>query len=1028
MSEQTFKSPNFYEREIDLSAPRITGPLGVPAGVIGTANKGPAFVPVTVANYSEFVTVFGDLDTAKFGPYAVKEFLKNRTSLTYLRVLGAGANESAADIANTKNYGLVKNAGFVRKGVAVAGADDKRTNGTVQFLVAKHEVPVVSYEDISVRTFTDNDTFKGVATTDYNMVRGLIMTPDTARVMIAGGNSSVTTVTTGLNDNATTDSNGKFKIIISSSLGGNFSTADNLSGVRILTASFDPTDKDYFGKVLNRDPDQFYQYQHYLHADFAVDPAAAVVPASGHVAILSGSDNVSISGKAGYKYTDIFGSYDTRYTSPQTTYFISQPFGETEYDLFKFEAIDAGEYANSLYKISITNLKASLDESNPFGTFNVQIRDWNDTDTNPVVLEQFSNCSLDPSSQNYVARLVGDRSVMYNFDSTLLSERRIEAFGKYENRSKYVRIVMSDQVDLGLIPKKSLPFGFRGLPVLNTNPNVKAVSELAPGSSAVRLYGQIDTAAAKSLTGSYIPPVPFRFKATRGEINSTSPEYVGQPGSAENATSLYYWGAMFERVSTQSTFSSTDTMSLSPNVLNEKNGLLESLTKFVGLSKLDALVTGSAADKLHNNKFTLAKVALPNTSIDHITSSVNTHMLGAAYIRNGKVDTADYRVLDPVSATPMNRVSFGTLLSAGTAPGFNRFSSYLKFTNFMYGGFDGVNFLNRDARRMNDKSVSFEAPGGASSNPEVAGFNTNPSGEDKKNNAVASYTAAVDIMTNPMESNVNIVTIPGIREPYVNDVAMKKVKDFGLAMYLMDIPSYDDSNNRMYDDSVTKPNITKTAAALDGRTIDNDYAATYYPDVFIDDPTNRRKVKVPASVAALGALGFNDRVTYPWFAPAGFNRAALDFVNNVAVRLNVADRDRLYESRINPIATFPRLGFVIYGQKTLKATKSALDRVNVRRLLLEIKRIVGDIAQKLVFEQNTPAVRNKFVADSSFQLGLIQSQAGIEAFQVVMNESNNTQEDIDLNRLNGRIVVVPTRVVEFIAIDFIITNSGVEFV
>jgi hypothetical protein len=119
---------------------------------------------------------------------------------------------------------------------------------------------------------------------------------------------------------------------------------------------------------------------------------------------------------------------------------------------------------------------------------------------------------------------------------------------------------------------------------------------------------------------------------------------------------------------------------------------------------------------------------------------------------------------------------------------------------------------------------------------------------------------------------------------------------------------------------------------------------------------------------------------------------------------------------------------VIYGQKTLQINKSALDRVNVRRLMLEIKRIIIGIAQRIVFEQNTPAVRNKFVADASFQLSLIQTQAGVEAFQVVMNESNNTQEDMDLNRLNGRIVVVPTRVVEYIAIDFIITNSGVQFV
>ena len=373
-------------------------------------------------------------------------------------------------------------------------------------------------------------------------------------------------------------------------------------------------------------------------------------------------------------------------------------------------------------------------------------------------------------------------------------------------------------------------------------------------------------------------------------------------------------------------------------------------------------------------------------------------------------------------------MTFATLLSSGSSAEFNRFSTFMKFTNFMYGGFDGTNFLERNARRLNDKSVSFDAPGGASATNDIPGFLSNPSGQNISNNGVASYLTAINIATDPMIANNNLLAIPGIREPFVNDSAMSKVKDYGLAMHVMDIPSYDDSGNRLYDDSAAKPNISNISNELDARNIDNNYAAVYYPDVFIDDLTNKRRVKVPASVAALGALGFNDRVSYPWFAPAGFNRAALDFVTNVAVRLNVSDRDRLYESRINPIATFPRLGFVIFGQKTLQINKSALDRVNVRRLMLEIKRIIIDIANRIVFEQNTAAVRNKFVADASFQLGLIQVQAGIEGFQVIMNETNNTQDDVDLNRLNGRIVVVPTRVVEFIAIDFIITNSGVQFV
>jgi phage tail sheath protein FI len=184
---------------------------------------------------------------------------------------------------------------------------------------------------------------------------------------------------------------------------------------------------------------------------------------------------------------------------------------------------------------------------------------------------------------------------------------------------------------------------------------------------------------------------------------------------------------------------------------------------------------------------------------------------------------------------------------------------------------------------------------------------------------------------------------------------------------------------------------------------------------------------VPPSVPAIGALAYNDRVSYPWFAPAGFNRGALDSVTNVDIRLNTADRDVLYDARINPIATFPTGGFVIFGQKTLQMAKSALDRVNVRRLLIEVKRIVASQANRLLFEQNNAATRARFVSQVSPLLTLVQAQAGIEQFKIVCDATNNTQTDVDTNRMNGRIIIVPTRAIEFISIDFVITNSGVIF-
>ncbi len=444
----------------------------------------------------------------------------------------------------------------------------------------------------------------------------------------------------------------------------------------------------------------------------------------------------------------------------------------------------------------------------------------------------------------------------------------------------------------------------------------------------------------------------------------------------------------------------------------------------MGIKKLDVLVTGSGADRFNNNKFSLAKVTLSNSSITQLTASVNDHMKEAIYIRNGVSDTTDYRINDGVLG---QRITLATILAKDTPASFNKFIGFNKFVTFMHGGYDGTNFLDVDARKLNDKASSFDTGGGATSEYVAPGMLVNPAGSGQDNSTIVCYNTALRIMTEKQNVNHNILVMPGIRDPFLTDLASLKVKNYGLAYYIMDVPSYDENSVRLFEDDGVSPDVEKTASAFDSRAIDNNYVGVYYSDGFIDDERNNRRVKVPSSVIALGAIGFNDRIAYPWFAPAGFNRAALDFVKNLEVRLSSPERDRLYDSRINPIATFPRQGFVIYGQKTLQIARSALDRVNVRRMLLEAKRIIVNIAKNSTFESNTPALRNKFVADVRLQLGLIQAQQGIERFQVVCNETNNTQEDIRLNRMNGRVVVSPTRTAEFISLDWVVTNSGVTF-
>jgi len=996
MAEQTFRSPNFYEREIDESAVQTGGPTGTPAGVVGTSLKGPAFVPVTVADFNEFVNKFGNLDPKYFGPYAANEFLKYRNSLTYCRVLGAGANTTSADIIKTQLTDRVKNAGLIVTGSTV-GSGESRHMGAVQFLAATHTF--TTNETYGFPTFTDNDTF---GPTTGQIVRGMLLMASGARAMVLGGAVAAPGNIGSTTQDTATISSSRFKLIISSTLGSSFGNSDGLPGVRIYSASMNPSDSDYFGKLLNSDPDKFESEQHLLYADFPVD---AELASASTVAVLSGSSATdSSSGESSTTFRDLFGMMDTRYRAPSSTWFISQPFGKTEYDLFKFESIDDGAYANNLYKISISNIKASIDESRPYGTFTVLIRSWDDSDTNQNILEQFPNCTLDPTADNYVAKVIGDRKISFNFDAESGDERRFVLSGRYENNSKLVRIIVSDAVQNGLVPVKSLPFGFRGIEVLKTN------DTLTDGiATSYRLGG----VGVNGLSGSVLPPVPFRFKITRGEVQTSG--FVGNPGPQELVNGSYFWGVKFERTTTP----------LNSNITSERNKLLDSYTKMLGLKKLDVLVTGSGADTFNNNKFTLAKVALSNTALTDLTASSETHMKEAAYIRDAAIDSTDYTIKDPVLSG--RRLTFATLAAQTSSVDFNRFTGYMKFTNFMFGGFDGVNILDRNARRMNDKAASFDSGGGAEANYVAPGLRYNPNGSGKYNNTVASYVAATEIMTNPLVVSTNILAIPGIKEPYITDYALERNKKYGMSVYVMDPVSYDDSTNRLYDDSTSKPDVEKTINQLASRGIDNSYAATYFPDVIIEDEVNTRRVKVPSSIAALSAYALNDKLSYPWYAPAGFNRAALDFVKNTAVRLSVDDRDKLYDARINPIITLPRQGFVIFGQKTLQIKKSALDRVNVRRMLLEVKRVVISVASKLVFEQNTPDLWKKFTDDANTYIGLVQSQQGVESFKVIMDETNNSEEDKALNKVNGRIVVVPTRSIENVAIDFVITNSGVAF-
>jgi phage tail sheath protein FI len=201
----------------------------------------------------------------------------------------------------------------------------------------------------------------------------------------------------------------------------------------------------------------------------------------------------------------------------------------------------------------------------------------------------------------------------------------------------------------------------------------------------------------------------------------------------------------------------------------------------------------------------------------------------------------------------------------------------------------------------------------------------------------------------------------------------------------------------------------------------------YWPWLQVVEPSTGEYVWVPSSVSIAGVYAYNDTVAEPWFAPAGINRGGLNTVVRAEKKLSQGNRNDLYAAKVNPIATFPGQGIVVYGQKTLQLRASALDRVNVRRLLIALKSYISQIANTLVFEQNSIATRNQFVSQVNPYLTSVQQRQGLYAFKVIMNETNNGPDVIDRNELIGQIYLQPTKTAEFIYLDFNVTPTGATF-
>jgi hypothetical protein len=324
-----------------------------------------------------------------------------------------------------------------------------------------------------------------------------------------------------------------------------------------------------------------------------------------------------------------------------------------------------------------------------------------------------------------------------------------------------------------------------------------------------------------------------------------------------------------------------------------------------------------------------------------------------------------------------------------------------QFVMAFQGGFDGVNPTKAIAK-------AGDADWGAANNQGFDCARSTSSGS-------VGYSKAINALSNPDEYDINLVSTPGINRelhPAITQKVIDMCEDRQDTFYIADFTDYDSSI---------------TVATEQANSVDSNYVACYYPWMKTIDSNTNKLTTVPPSTLLPAVFASSDRLSAEWFAPAGLNRGGITGAVSVLNRLTHAERDILYENKVNPIATFPGQGIVAFGQKTLQDRASALDRINVRRLLITMKKFIASTSRYLVFEQNTTETRARFINTVTPYLESIQQRQGLYAFNVVMDESNNTPDVIDRNILAGAIFLQPTKTAEFIVIDFNILPTGASF-
>ncbi len=677
----------------------------------------------------------------------------------------------------------------------------------------------------------------------------------------------------------------------------------------------------------------------------------------------------------------------------QTGWFISQdtrgittssfdPTTDTE-KLFKFHAHDSGEHANRDYKISIQDIKVPSDNFNNYGSFTVVVRSGHDSDNNPEILERYSGCNLDPTSLRYVARQIGDKH--YTFSS---SNKTLVEHGNYPNRSKYVRIEMAPAVDNGQATSWN-PFGVYG-------PAVPKTFRILSGSTAANITDEagatLNSFVAGSGSGRSLP---------WGSLVSGHP--AGQLVYTDNASSV-------TSVITASMAWPTSRMRVSSS---EGNLVLSSKAYFGYQSSIkDTKRYDHTNTDLHRGQ---------PSGLDPTAVAANETQYSWVFTLDDVEEGTDTSHAAWVSGSRAAGRSFTAMSASGdpvTKKPFVIQKGYDKFTSPMFGGFDGYNITEKEPFRNGESGDD-----GLTSNQSETG-----------NAMYYSLAKAIDMTSDKEFIEFDVACVPGVTNSSLNSKLIDACEDRGDAIAIVDVAGgYKPSSENSDAETARIGSVSDTINNVKDMNVNSSYGCAFYPWVQIRDSQTDSVLYVPPSVVALGTFSSSQRKSAVWFAPAGFTRGGLSEgssglpVLGVRQRLTSTDRDDLYEANINPIASFPAEGIVIFGQKTLQVTQSALDRINVRRMLIFVKKEISRIAARVLFEQNVQATWDGFKGQVVPFLEGVRAGMGLSDFRVILDETTTTPDLVDRNVLYAKIFLKPARAIEFIALDFIITRSGASF-